>query len=107
MEAPTRGSNTLSEFYNSDALFGFSIGAAADAQEWVTRRLGQWGQNLAAEDRQIHRLLMMGTFDWTGEDLFRGGQHFLSMALRYSSVLGNSLLKRIERSNTMVRLQIN
>jgi len=35
MEDPNRGQDALSEFYNSDALFGFTIGAAADiGSEW-------------------------------------------------------------------------
>jgi len=61
--------------------------------------IGTTGSRLHGRDPQIHRLLQMGVFDWTGEDLFCGGQHFPSMALRYSSVLGNSLLRRIERSD--------
>jgi len=94
----------LSEFYNSDALFGFAIGAAADIQERVAQRVQQQGQDWVAGDPQMHRLLMLGVFNWTGADIFRGGQNFPSQAFRYSSVLGNSLLKRIERSDAEVRL---
>ena len=35
MESPNRGQDALSEFYNSDALFGFTIGVVADIQERV------------------------------------------------------------------------
>jgi len=104
MEDPNRGQDALSEFYNSDALFGFAIGAAADIRERVARRVQQQGQDRIVGDPQIHRLLMLGVFDWTGDDIFRGGQNFPSLAFRYSCVLGNSLLKRIERSDAEVRL---
>ena len=33
MEDPNRSRDALSEFYNSDALFGFAIGVAADIWE--------------------------------------------------------------------------
>src|SRR5882757_5266364 len=104
MEDPNRGQDALSEFYNSDALFRFTIGAAADIRERVARRVQQQGQDRVVGDPQMHRLLMLGVFDWTGEDIFRGGQNFPSLAFRYSCVLGNSLLKRIERSDAEVRL---
>jgi len=104
MESPNRGQDALSEFYNSDALFGFAIGAAADIRERVAWRVQQQGQDWVVGDPQMHRLLMLGVFDWTGDDIFQGGQNFPSLAFRYSSVLGNSLLKRIERSDAEVRL---
>jgi len=106
MEDPNRGQDALSEFYNSDALFGFAIGVAVDIRERVARRVQQQGQDWIVGDPQMHRLLMLGVFDWTGDDIFRGGQNFPSLAFRYSCVLGNSLLKRIERSDAEVRLQI-
>ena len=37
MESPNRGQDVLLEFYNSDALFGFTIGAAADIREQVVQ----------------------------------------------------------------------
>ena len=104
MKSPNRGQDALLEFYNSDALFGFTIGAAVDIWERVARRVQQQGQDRVAGDPQMHRLLMLGVFDWTGDDIFRGGQNFPSLAFQYSSVLGNSLLKRIERSDAEVRL---
>src|SRR5882762_1625722 len=104
MESPNRGQDTLSEFYNSDVLFGFAIGTAADIREQVVQQVQQQGQDHVAGDPQMHHLLMLGVFDWTGEDIFWGGQNFPSLAFRYSSVLGNSLLKRIERSDAEVRL---
>src|SRR5882762_3250617 len=76
MEDPNRGQDALSEFYNSDALFGFAIGAAADIRE----RVQQQGQDRIVGDPQMHRLLMLGVFDWTGDDIFRGGQNFPSLA---------------------------
>jgi len=106
MESPNRGQDVLSEFYNSNALFGFAIGVVADIRERVVRRVQQQGQDQVAGDPQMHRLLMLGVFDWTGDDIFRGGQNFPSLVFRYSCVLGNSLLKRIERSDAEVRLQI-
>src|SRR5882762_9081302 len=41
MENPNRGQDTLSEFYNSDALFRFAIGAAVDIWEQVAQRVQQ------------------------------------------------------------------
>src|SRR5882762_4371348 len=93
MEDPNRGQDALLEFYNSDALFGFTIGAVADIWERVARRVQQQGQGHVAGDPQMHCLLMIGVYDWMGGDIFRGGQNFPSLAFRYSSVLGNSLLK--------------
>src|SRR5882757_9273417 len=90
----------------SPSVFRFAIGAAADIRDRVARRVQQQGQDRIVGDPQIHRLLMLGVFDWTGDDIFRGGQNFPSLAFRYSCVLGNSLLKRIERSDAEVRLQI-
>jgi len=77
MESPNRGQDALSEFYNSDALFGFAIGAAADIRERVAWRVQQQGQDWVAGDPQMHRLLMLGVFDWTGDDVFRGDRTFL------------------------------
>jgi len=104
MTSPNRGQDTLSEFYNSNVLFGFAIGAAADIREQVAWQVQQQGQDHVAGGPQMHCLLMLGVFDWTGDDLFQGGQHFPLLAFRYSSVLGNSLLKRITRSDAEVRL---
>src|SRR5882762_6414071 len=74
MENPNRGQDALSEFYNSDALFGFAIGAAVDIRERVVRRVQQQGQGHVAGDLQMHCLLMMGVYNWMGADIFRGGQ---------------------------------
>src|SRR5882762_3328458 len=39
MESPNRGQDVLSEFYNSNVLFRFAIGAAADIRERVVQRV--------------------------------------------------------------------
>jgi len=87
MESPNRGQDALSEFYNSDALFGFAIGAAADIRERVAWRVQQQGQDRVAGDPQMHRLLMLGVFDWTGM-ISSEGSEFPSLVFRYSCVLG-------------------
>src|SRR5882757_7537820 len=62
MESPNRGQDVLSEFYNSDALFRFTIGMEADIWERVAWWVQQQGQGHAAGDSQMHHLLMMGVF---------------------------------------------
>jgi len=98
MEGPMHHQDALSEYYNVDALWGFVIGAAHDIRECVARhRLGEF----ITGDAILHRLMMMGTYKWIAEDVFQQG-NFPSMAFRYSSILSNCLLKRIERMENLV-----
>jgi len=80
-------------------LWGFAIGTMADIRERVAQRL-QGGTYVGGAI--LHRLMMMGMYDWTANDIFQQG-NFPSMVFRYSSVLSNCLLQRIEWSESLVR----
>ena len=82
-----------------DALWGFTIGTAADIREHVAHHVQ--GRGIAG-GAILHCLLMMGTYDWTANDIFQQG-NFPLMAFRYTSVLGNCLLQRIKRTEELVR----
>ena len=93
-----RHQDALSEYYNMDMLWGFTIGAVHDIREHVVhRRPGEF----VTGEVILHCLMMMGTYKWIAEDVFQQG-NFPLMAFRYSSVLSNCLLKRIERMENLV-----
>src|SRR5882762_11454158 len=90
MEGPMRHQDALSEYYNMDMLWGFTIGAAHDIRERMVRH--RPGEFITGE-AILHRLMMMGTYKWIAKDLFQQG-NFPSMTFWYSSILSNCLLKR-------------
>ena len=60
MEGPNRGEDTLLEFYNSDALWRYTMGVAADLWEQLAQIIQCQGQDHVEGNAQIHCLLMMG-----------------------------------------------
>ena len=100
MEGLMHHQDALSEYYNVDTLWGFAIGTTHDIRECVAQH--QPGEFITGE-AILHCLMMMGTYKWIAEDVFQQG-NFPSMAFRYSSILSNCLLKRIERMENLVGL---
>ena len=70
MEGLLHHEDTLSEYFNVDTLWGFVIGTAADIRECVAHC--HQGQFIAGS-AILHHLLMMGVYNWTGEDIFQQG----------------------------------
>ena len=68
MEGPNRGEDMLLEFYNSDALWGYTIRVAVNLQEWLAQIMQCQGQDWVEGNALIHHLLMMGVYDWAGRD---------------------------------------
>lgn len=85
MERESGGRDELSEFYNSDAIFGFAI--RAEIQHRANRT-----ENV--ENRQLNRVLDIGLYDWKGNDR-SGGNGGPPLPVRYAAVLGSQLLDRI------------
>ena len=97
-----RHRDALSEYYNVDALWGYTISAAAD----IHSRMIRWHHRLEPGGAVVlHRLLVIGAFDWAGANIYQQG-NFPSLAFCYACVLGNQLLLRIERSDAMVSVLI-
>ena len=97
MERAEGDCDTLSEFYNTDAIFGFAIRAhlqlAANRSE-------------DCENQHLTQILDIGTHDWKGEDRSgnSGGSGGVPYAIRYAAVLGSQLLERIWSSEAKVRI---
>ena len=91
-EGVGRDADELDEWYHSDALFGFAIAAHSD-------RVVQMGH--IERDVVLNRILLMGIYDWKDTDK-QGGGSCLVMSIWYAVVLGNRLLRRIERGNDKV-----
>ena len=54
-------------------------------------------------DVVLNQILLMGIYDWKDMDK-QGGRSCLVMSIWYAAVLGNQLLRRIERGNDKVGL---
>ena len=91
-EGVSRDADKLDEWFHSDALFRFAIAAHSDR----VIRMGriEW-------DVVLNRILLMGIYDWKDTDK-QGGGSCLVMSIRYAAVLGNRLLRRIERGDDKV-----
>jgi hypothetical protein len=100
MERAEGDRDTLSEFYNMDAIFGFAIRAHL-------RLEAIRGENL--ENQQLSRILDIGIHDWKGEDRNSGGggSGGPPYAIRYAAVLGSQLLERIRGLEVQVRISGN
>ena len=53
------------------------------------------------QDVVLNRILLMEIYDWKDTDK-QGGGSCPVMSIRYAAVLGNRLLRRIERGNDKV-----
>ena len=95
MERAEGDRDMLSEFYNTDAIFGFAI--RAHLQLAANR-----GED--CENQQLTRILDIGIHDWKGEDRSgsSGGGGGVPYAIRYAAVLGSQLLERIRSSEAKV-----
>ena len=91
-EEVSRDADKLDEWFHSDALFGFAIAAHSD-------RIVRMGR--IERDVVLNRILLMGIYDWKDTDK-QGGGSCPVMSIRYAAVLGNRLLRRIERGNDKV-----
>ena len=94
MERDGGDRDSLSEFYNSDAIFGFAI--RAHLQLAANR-----GED--CKNQQSTRILNIGIHDWKGENR-SGGSGGVPYAIRYAAVLGSQLLERIRSSEAKVRV---
>ena len=88
--------NCLLGFSESDALFGFAVRAHLD-------QLHREAQ--ATEITPLGRILQLGIYDWLDTHGPIDSSE-LRQSLRYSAVLGNALLKRIEVLEQRVSLAI-
>ena len=94
MERAEGDRDTLSEFYNTDAIFGFAIRAHL-------KLAANRGED--RENQQLTRILDIGIHDWKGEDR-SGSSGGVPHAIRYAAVLGSQLLERIRSSEAKVRV---
>ena len=76
----------MDEWYHGDSLFGFAITAPSDRIVWM---------GCLEQDVVLNQILSMGIYDWKDTDK-QGGGSCLVMSIRYTAVLGNQLLWRIE-----------
>ena len=93
-EGVSRDTDKLNKWYNSNSLFGFAIPAHSDKIIQMDRL--EW-------DVVLNCILSMGIYDWKDMDK-QGGGSCLVMSIHYVAVLGNRLLRRIERSDDKVGL---
>ena len=91
-EGVSRDADKLDEWYHSDSLFGFAIAAHSD-------RIVQMGH--LEQDVVLNQILSMGIYNWKDMDK-QGGRSCPVMSIRYAAVLGNRLLRRIERGDDKV-----
>ena len=91
-EGVSRDADELEEWFHSNALFGFAIAAHSDRVVWMGR---------IERDVVLNRILLMGIYDWKDTDK-QGGRSCPVMSIRYAAVLGNRLLRRIERGDDKV-----
>ena len=91
-EGVSRDADKLDEWYHSNSLFRFAIAAHLD-------RIVQMGH--LEWDMVLNRILLMGIYNWKDTDK-QGGGSCPVMSIRYAAVLGNQLLRRIERGNDKV-----
>ena len=91
-EGISRDADKLDEWYHSDALFRFAIAAHSDR----VIRMGRTEQDMV-----LNRILSMGIYDWKDTDK-QGGGSCPVMSIQYAAVLGNRLLRRIERGDNKV-----
>ena len=91
-EGVSRDADELDEWYHSDALFRFTIATHLD-------RVVQMGH--IERDVVLNRILSMGIYDWKDTDK-QGGGSCPVMSIQYAAVLGNRLLRRIERGDAKV-----
>ena len=91
-EGVSRDADELDEWFHSNALFRFTITAHSD-------RVVRMGH--IERDVVLNRILSMGIYDWKDTDK-QGGGSCLVMSIRYAAVLGNRLLRRIERGDDKV-----
>ena len=94
LEGISRDADKLDEWYHSDSFFGFAIAAHLD-------RIVRMGR--LERDMVLSRILLMGIYDWKDTDK-QGGGSCPVMSIRYTAVLGNQLLQRIERGDDKVGL---
>ena len=92
LEGVSRDAGELDEWFHSDALFGFTITAHSD-------RVVRMG--CIEQDVVLNQILSMGIYNWKDTDK-QGGGSCPVMSIRYAAVLGNWLLRRIERGNDKV-----
>ena len=92
LEGVSRDADELDEWFHSDALFGFAIAAHSDR----VVRMGRIEQDVV-----LNQILSMGIYDWKDMDK-QGGGSCPVMSIRYAAVLGNRLLRRIERGDDKV-----
>ena len=92
LEGVSRDADELDEWFHSDALFGFAIAAHSDRIIWMGR---------IERDVVLNRILSMGIYDWKDTHK-QGGGSCPVMSIRYAAVLGNRLLRRIERGDDKV-----
>ena len=92
LEGASRDADKLDEWFHSDALFGFAIAAHSDRVVRMGRI--EW-------DVVLNRILSMGIYNWKDTDK-QGGGSCPVMSIRYAAVLGNRLLRRIERGDDKV-----
>ena len=85
MERESGSRDSLPEFHNTDAIFGFEIRAHLQYRAF---------QNEDVENGQLNRILRIGLYDWTGVDRI-GNRGFPPYPMRYAAVLGAQLLDRI------------
>ena len=97
MERTEGDCDTLSEFYNTDAIFGFAIRAHLQ----LAANRGDDRKN-----QQLTRILDIGIHDWKGEDWSGtgGGSGDVPYAIPYATVLGSQLLECIRSSEAKVRV---
>ena len=91
-EGVSRNADELDEWHNSDALFGLAIATHSD-------RIIQMGH--LERDAVLNRVLSMRIYNWMDLDK-QGGGSCPVMSIHYAAVLGNRLLRRIERSDNKV-----
>ena len=91
-EGVSRDADELDEWYHSDALFRFAIATHSD-------RVVRMGR--IERDMVLNHILSMGIYDWNDMDK-QGGRSCPVMSIRYAAVLGNWLLRRIERGDAKV-----
>ena len=94
VEGISRDADELDKWYNSNSLFGFAITAHSDRIIWMDH---------LERDVVLNHILSMGIYDWKDMDK-QGGESCLVMSIWYAAVLGDQLLRRIERSNNKVGL---
>jgi hypothetical protein len=82
----------LGEYHFADALFGFAIRAHLDRQA-----RNDW----PSEERILQRLLEQGIYDWAHPDR-EDVRTVPSTPIRYTAVLGNQLLIKIEQQRDKV-----